>query len=135
MTDPQPPQPQPVYAAAPPQQVYTVPQPYPQNGLATAGLVLGIIATAIAILPLGIFFIWPASILAIVFGAVGHGKASQGLCTRKRFAITGWVLGVLSMVVAPLIWAFVFAGMVASTTPVDECPNTPAVVAPCGTYY
>lgn len=140
MTEPQPPQqqPQPVYTTAPPQQVYTVPQPYPQNGLAIAGLVLGIIAMVIAMIPfVGIFFIWPASILAIIFGAIGHSKASQGLSTKKRESIVGWILGITSIVIAPfMFWLFLAIGLgAASTPPVDECPNSPAVVEPCSNVY
>lgn len=101
-----PPQPQPMHVAQP--------LPYPQNGMAIAGLVLGIIATVIAIIPFGILFIWPASVLAIVFGAIGHHKASTGWCTMKREAVVGWILGIVSMVAAPFVWLVLFAGMVGS---------------------
>ena len=48
-----------------------VPPPYagpyrPHNGLATAGLVLGILG-----------FLWPCAILGIIFGAIGLGRAAQ----------------------------------------------------------
>lgn len=122
---------QPVYMTTP----APAAQPYPQNGMATAGLVLGIVATAIALIPFGIFFIWPASILAIIFGAIGHNKANQGWSTKKRQSIIGWVLGIVSMVIAPVIlWMFLAIGIMGSAGMADACPDTPAVAEPCDIY-
>lgn len=99
--DPRYPNPYPVYLYQQPQQ--------PQNGMAISGLVLGIVATVFSFIPFGIFFFWPAGILAIIFGAVGHSKANSGQSDKKRAAIAGWVLGIVSLVLAPILWFALFA--------------------------
>lgn len=141
MSTPQPPEGgyhPPAYYSQP---VYMAPaQPYPQNGMATAGLTLGIIAVIIAMIPFGLFFIWPASILAIIFGAIGHNKANQGWSTKKRESMIGWILGIVSIVVAPFFFWLYVAVLFAASTPVaptgsfDACPDTPALVQPCDIY-
>lgn len=106
MSQPQPYQPNPQY----PQPVYFYQQPPgPQNGMAISGLVLGIVATVFSLIPFGVFFFWPAGILAIIFGAIGHSKANSGQSDKKRAAIAGWVLGIVSLVLAPIFWFAIFA--------------------------
>lgn len=120
----------------PVQPVYMVPQqPYPQNGLAVAGLVLGIVAALVSVAPLGILVVWPAAVLAIVFGVISHSKANQGWCTRKRMAVAGWTLGTVALVVTPIVWGVVFGAMARdAVNEADQCPNTPAVIEPCDVY-
>ena len=77
------------------------PQPnyggYPQqqgNGIATAGMVCGIIGVVLFWLPV---IGWILAILAIIFGGVGISKANKG-APNKGGAIAGVVLGVVSIV-------------------------------------
>jgi hypothetical protein len=80
------------------------PQPAgPRNGLGTAGLVLGIVACALAWIPLAAFWIWPVPVLAIVFGAIGHNRANHGEATNKQSAMWGWILGIGSMVLSVVV--------------------------------
>ena len=52
----------------------------PSNGMGTAGLVLGIISAVV-------FCLWPVAIvvgiLAVIFGAIGRGKARRGEATNR----------------------------------------------------
>jgi len=70
------------------------------NGMAVAGLVLGILA-------LVLFFItWPAWILAIlgiIFGALGISKANKIGGKGKGMAIAGLVCAVLGLIIS-IIW-------------------------------
>lgn len=76
----------------------------PQNGLGTAGLVLGIIG----VIPC---FWGVLSILAIIFGAIGLNKVNKGLATNKGAALTGLVLGVVGII---LFIIFLALGVVSS---------------------
>jgi hypothetical protein len=78
------------------------------NGAAIAALVTGLLAVTFALL----FFTIPAAfvfgIVAIIFGAVGLGKANRLGGLHKGLAITGLVSGVLALIIAALAtWASV----------------------------
>ncbi|WP_432197963.1 DUF4190 domain-containing protein [Streptomyces sp. bgisy027] len=64
--------------------------PLPSNGMGTAGLVLGIISAVI-------FCLWPVAIvvgvLAVIFGAIGRGKARRGEATNPGQALAGIICG------------------------------------------
>ncbi|MFF4049616.1 DUF4190 domain-containing protein [Streptomyces chartreusis] len=64
--------------------------PMPSNGMGTAGLVLGIISAVI-------FCLWPVAIvvgvLAVIFGAIGRGKARRGEATNPGQALAGIICG------------------------------------------
>ncbi|MFE1438500.1 hypothetical protein [Streptomyces sp. NPDC058739] len=68
--------------------------PVPSNGMGTAGLVLGIIADVV-------FCLWPVAIvvgiLAVIFGAVGRGKAGRGEATNPGQALAGIICGVVGI--------------------------------------
>ncbi|MGW2424207.1 DUF4190 domain-containing protein [Streptomyces sp. NPDC001709] len=85
-------QPQPPYAYGWPGM-----QPMPSNGMGTASLVLGILAAV------G-FLLWPVAIvlgiLAIVFGALGRGKAKNGEATNPGMALAGLICGASGIVLA-----------------------------------
>jgi hypothetical protein len=73
----------------------------PANGMGTAALVMGILG----IIMLPIVF----SILAIIFGSVGIGRANRGAATNKGVAIAGLVLGLIGIPLGALIGMLVFA--------------------------
>ncbi|MFB8777225.1 DUF4190 domain-containing protein [Streptomyces broussonetiae] len=71
--------------------------PMPSNGMGTAGLVLGIVATVL-------FCLWPLAfilgLLGVVFGAVGRKKASQGEASNGGQALAGIICGSVGMLLA-----------------------------------
>ncbi|MFI2202721.1 DUF4190 domain-containing protein [Streptomyces sp. NPDC020192] len=81
-------------------------QPAPSNGMGTAALVCGILATV------G-FLMWPVAlvlgILAIIFGAVGRGKAKRGEATNPGMALAGLICGGAGIVLVLGFFAFVIA--------------------------
>ncbi|MER6072042.1 DUF4190 domain-containing protein [Streptomyces sp. NPDC001817] len=95
-----------------PQPPYTGPygwpgmQPMPSNGMGTASLVLGILASV------G-FLLWPIAlvlgILAVIFGAVGRGKAGRGEATNPGVALAGLICGASGIVLALGFIALVIA--------------------------
>ncbi|MFO0863335.1 MAG: hypothetical protein U0744_01510 [Gemmataceae bacterium] len=77
------------------------------NGLAIAGMVLGIV---------GVVLVWIpciGQILAIVLGIVGAALSGIGLAqanksgSGKGMALTGLILSILAMLVAVLYWAYI----------------------------
>jgi hypothetical protein len=103
-----------------PQQPYPAPYPgadgygwpgmqvLPSNGMGTAALVCGILATV------G-FVLWPVAlvlgILAIVFGAIGRGKAKRGEANNPGTALAGLICGAAGVVLAlGLVAYFIAAG-------------------------
>lgn len=101
---------QPAYPAAYPQPYYAAPQP--RNGMGTAALVLGII---------GVALFWTISppfilgILAVVFGAVGLGRAKRGVASNRGSAVAGLVLGIVA-VLAPLAILILSAAIFSTAT-------------------
>ncbi|MFJ5264592.1 DUF4190 domain-containing protein [Streptomyces sp. NPDC088387] len=81
----------------------------PSNGMGTTGLVLGIIGVVCSVT----FFLWffgvILGILAIIFGAIGRGRANRGEATNKGAATAGLVCGIIATVVLPLLGLLVFA--------------------------
>ncbi|MFJ9414486.1 DUF4190 domain-containing protein [Streptomyces sp. NPDC101227] len=77
--------------------------PAPQtarNGLGVAALILGIIG-ALSGIPMFLFWLaGPLGILSLIFGIVGMGRAKKGQATNKGVAITGTILGALSIILA-----------------------------------
>ncbi|MEU0007407.1 DUF4190 domain-containing protein [Streptomyces sp. NPDC006314] len=81
-------------------------QPAPSDGMGTASLVLGILAS------LG-FLVWPVAlvlgILAIIFGAIGRGKANRGEATNPGVALAGLICGAAGIVLVIGLFAFAIA--------------------------
>ena len=82
------------------QQQYGAPQQ--GNGMAVAGLVLGILGVILAFIPLlgvvaGLLF----GLLAAIFGGLGLSKAKQGRGGRGM-AIAGLVLGIIAIILGIL---------------------------------
>lgn len=109
------PQTGPSYPAAPPVGYpqapgYGVPA-QPRNGMGTSGLVLGIIGVVCSLT----FFLWffgvILGILAIIFGAVGRGRANRGEANNKGAATAGLVCGIVATVILPLLGLLLFASI------------------------
>ncbi|MER7176746.1 DUF4190 domain-containing protein, partial [Streptomyces mesophilus] len=86
------------------------------NGMGTASLVLGIIATVL-------FCLWPVAIivgiLAIIFGAIGRGKARRGEANNGGQALAGLICGCVGTAVAVL---FLIIFVVNNNDPYDDDP-------------
>jgi hypothetical protein len=94
---------------------YPPPSPAPRHGrgLGTAGLVLGIVAVVLAVVP-GVLYVGIiAGIIAVVFGAVS-------LRRRVRAGLPATILGGLGVVIA-----LVFAGLYGIAS-LDDTPKTAA---------
>lgn len=64
------------------------------NGMAVAGLTLGILGVLFGLIPILFFFAWVLGVLAFVFGLVGRGKKYGGF--RRKMATVAVLLGVAS---------------------------------------
>ncbi|MGW0733489.1 DUF4190 domain-containing protein [Streptomyces sp. NPDC002851] len=91
--------------------------PGPSNGLGVTGLVLGIISAAI-------FIMWPIAIilgiLAIIFGAIGRGKAQRGEATNPGQALAGIICGIVGLVLGVVLLVVVIA---TAANTVDDGPD------------
>lgn len=86
------------------QQLPTYQASAPTNGLATAGLTLGIIGVATGILFPWVFALWSLlSVLAIIFGAIGLSTAKKTGGVGKLAATWGLILGLFGLIVVPPI--------------------------------
>lgn len=81
----------------------------PRNGLGTAGLVCGVVAVALSLIPGLNAFTWPLGVLAIVFGAVGWSRANRAQATNKGVAIAGLALGIVSFFTFCLVYMLIGA--------------------------
>ncbi|MEV5438237.1 DUF4190 domain-containing protein [Streptomyces sp. NPDC052682] len=103
------------YPAAPPAAYpqgpgYAMPM-QPRNGMGTTGLVLGIIGVVCSVTFIMWFIGIILGILAIIFGAIGRGKANRGEATNKGAATTGLVCGIVATVILPLLGLLLFASV------------------------
>ncbi|WP_327373880.1 DUF4190 domain-containing protein [Streptomyces sp. NBC_01216] len=79
-------------------------QQQPSNGMGTASMVLGIVATAgFCLYGLGAIL----GILALIFGVIGLKKAGRGEATNRGMAIAGIVLGAIGTLVSAVFLAFI----------------------------
>ncbi len=76
----------------------TAPHPETEksNGLGVASMVLGIIGLVLFWIPI---LPYPFAILAIIFGAIGRKNTS-----KKGFAISGLVTGIVSLILNTWVW-------------------------------
>ncbi len=68
------------------------------NGMATGALIIGIISLVFSFVPVLNILCWILGILAIVFGIIGMVKAGKMNGLGKSKALTGLILGVVSIV-------------------------------------
>jgi hypothetical protein len=100
----------------PTQYVYVqqAPKP-PSNGLAVAGMVLGIVGTVCSLIPfVGVFLCWLPALLGIIFGFIGLGTAKRAGGFRRTEAITAIVCGFLPIPII-LFGVMILAGLGASS--------------------
>ena len=91
-----------------PQQVFVTYQPRPStNGLAVAGMVIGIVALVIALIPLiGWFMAFVPAVLAVIFGHIGQSTAKRLGGMRRTESIVAWVTGYAALVLPGVITVF-----------------------------
>jgi hypothetical protein len=110
-----PPQGGPPAYGAPPQGYYPQPQygvmAPPSNGMGTAAGVVGIIAIILIFIPYVDFLGVLLGLLAIIFGAVGIGRANRMGGHGKGMAVTGLVLGIISVALFVLLLIVVFGAI------------------------
>ncbi len=68
--------------------------PQPSNGLGLASMILGIVGVVLTIIWIGIV----PSILAVIFGLIGRGRARRGEATNGGQALAGLILGIVGIV-------------------------------------
>jgi hypothetical protein len=90
------------YAAPPEQPTFA-----PQNGLGTAGFVLGLLGLLFSPIPVVGLVAWPLVILGLVFSLVGFGRARRGHATNGGLAIAGIVVSALGLLVC-ILWVAAF---------------------------
>lgn len=78
------------------------------NGMAVSALVLGIVGLVLGLVPFLGWFMLPAWILAIVFGAVGLKRGQS-----KGMSYTGLILGIVTFIYKFGFWILVAAGSTA----------------------
>jgi len=98
--------------AAPP---VTPPPTPPKSGLAVAALVLGIVAAVFAIIPGPSFAAFVPAILATVLGIVALTRKTP----RRGFALTGIILGAVSLLVAIIVSIVAGAALTSRTSALD----------------
>ncbi|SEB65868.1 hypothetical protein SAMN04489806_1426 [Paramicrobacterium humi] len=113
------------YPPQPPQSQYLyhhIVRP-PSNGSATAAMVLGIVGIVIGIwsfVPiLGLFSAvtgFVPALLGVVFGHVGLGKARQLRGTGHSAALTGLILGYITLAVIVLVTVFWWLAIIGSSS-------------------
>jgi hypothetical protein len=76
----------------------------PRNGFGIAALVLGLLSLPAAFT---VIFGVLLGIAAVIFGALGRGRAKKGQANNGGMAVAGLVLGIVGIVVSLVIAAFV----------------------------
>ncbi|MFB7254750.1 DUF4190 domain-containing protein [Streptomyces nojiriensis] len=88
------------------------------NGFGITALVLGILAVVGCITS---FFAIALGAAAVVFGALGRGKASRGEADNGGMALAGIILGSIGILLGAVMIAVVFAGFMERGS-VDDSP-------------
>ncbi|MFI9205903.1 DUF4190 domain-containing protein [Streptomyces sp. NPDC053048] len=92
----------------------------PNNGLGVAGLVLGLVGVFLSpSVFLGVLF----GVLAIVFGAIGRGKANTGEATNGGQALAGVILGGVALALSALVIVILVLGHMSGDDDGDDDPG------------
>lgn len=110
------------YGPPPGYDPYAPAAPAPRNGLGIAALVVGIVALALAWIPLVGF----VGLVAVVLGIIALSRVRRGLATNRGVSITGVVLGAVA-VVAAIGWVVLLVVAVNNDTVrgVADCASLP----------
>ncbi|MEV6245872.1 DUF4190 domain-containing protein [Streptomyces sp. NPDC051742] len=108
-----------------------------RNGLGTAALILGIIGTLSGLIP---FLFWMAGILgliALILGLTGKGRVKRGEANNKGVALTGAILGLVSLVLSVVGAVITFTAVSNAVDELDKgikdaASNAPSTKAPSG---
>lgn len=108
-----------------------------RNGLGTAALILGIIGTLSGVT---MVLFWLAGILgliALILGLVGKGRVKRGEASNKGVALTGAILGLVSLVLSVVGAIVTFTAVSAAVDELDKgikdaAPKDPSAKAPSG---
>lgn len=92
------------------------PQPYfvaapPSNGIGTAAGVLGIVGAVLMFIPIIDYLAIILGVLAVIFGAVGINRSKRLGGAGKGMAITGLVLGLISIAIPVLFIAAIYGAV------------------------
>lgn len=90
---------------------YAPPQQPRQNGLGTAGFVLGLVGLLFSFIPVIGIIAWPLVIIGLVLSIVGFLRTRSGRADNKGLAIAGIALSVVGLVVC-ILYAVVFTAAV-----------------------
>jgi len=97
---------------------------HPQNGLGTAAMVLGIVALVLFFtLVVGVV----CGVVAIVFGAIGRGRARRGEATNHGQATAGLVTGTIAVLAS----VFLFLALVPGDGGNHFCFHIGTDTSPC----
>ncbi|ODU00004.1 MAG: hypothetical protein ABS81_24670 [Pseudonocardia sp. SCN 72-86] len=102
----------PANAQYPPHPGYAPQQPR-QNGLGTAGFVLGLVGLIFSFIPLIGIIAWPLVIVGLVLSIVGFSRTRSGRADNKGLAIAGIVLSVAGLLMC-ILYAAVFTAAASS---------------------
>ncbi|MFI7404759.1 DUF4190 domain-containing protein [Streptomyces sp. NPDC049541] len=110
-------------------------QPYPQNGMGTAAMVLGILSCCLFCL-YGIVSL-VLGVLAVVFGVKGKRRADRGEANNRGQAQAGFITGIVGIVLGIATMTLMIIALVATVhnerNNVDEGPSynsAPTLSAP-----
>jgi uncharacterized protein DUF4352 len=85
------------------------------NGLGTAGFVLGLIGAIFSLIPIIGIIAWFLVIPGLVFAAIGFARARKGQATNTGLAIAGIVLSLVGLLFC-ILYAAAFAAAVPDTS-------------------
>jgi hypothetical protein len=102
----------PPQALAPQQYAVAVP---PSNGIGTAAGVLGIVAAVLMFIPFIDYVAIILGVLAVILGGVGINRSKRLGGAGKGMAITGLVLGIISVAISILFIAAIYAAVSSPT--------------------
>lgn len=121
----------PANAPYPPHHGYAPPQPR-QNGLGTAGFVLGLVGLLFSFIPVIGIIAWPLVIIGLVLSIVGFVRTRSGRADNRGLTIAGIVLSVVGLVVCVLYAAVFTAAAGAASTAANDAARAGGYAASTG---
>ncbi|TWF75645.1 uncharacterized protein DUF4352 [Pseudonocardia hierapolitana] len=112
---------------------HSTPPPAPQNGLGTAGFVLGLVGLLFSFIPLIGIIAWPLVLLGVILSGIGLSRARNGRATNMGLTIAGVTCSAIGLLVcigyAAAFGAAVSTVPAASTSPTGLAAPTPNIAA------